>query len=420
MKDDPVLESQRSDHLFLLIGTNPLPNYVAAKLLLKPGGKTYMVHSCETYDSAQRLKHVLGKEKALSNSVMINVDEADAQDINKKVSGAVDAIQQGTVGLNYTGGTKVMAVHAYRAFRSAVENNLGLTPICSYLDARKYKMRFDPIGHVGYGKDVLMAVTPSLQDLLELHKIRLSKKSPDRAVVLPDSAKVLAEMYTDKEAVGLWRQWCNHDEQGLRKQCRRPDKPKAWKNQTSLAEITLKWPTADVLKPVVNQICRELRMTVSPTIELREIKNRGFKKTEHFCAWLDGKWLEHYTFAQIELIADECNLGDRAMSLDTVHSDLNPNFEFDVGVMKGYQLFALSCSTGTALAKLKLFEAYTRARQLGGDEARIALVCPHKSPKTLQKEIPADIQGRIKVFGQQHFIDLHRHLKEWFNNPDKN
>ena len=33
------------DHLFLLIGANPLPNYVAARLLTRPGGQLHLLAS---------------------------------------------------------------------------------------------------------------------------------------------------------------------------------------------------------------------------------------------------------------------------------------------------------------------------------------------------------------------------------------
>ena len=35
----------RTPVLFVLVGENPLPNYVAARLLLEPGGRLYLVHS---------------------------------------------------------------------------------------------------------------------------------------------------------------------------------------------------------------------------------------------------------------------------------------------------------------------------------------------------------------------------------------
>ena len=52
-------------------------------------------------------------------------------------------------------------------------------------------------------------------------------------------------------------------------------------------------------------------------------------------------------------------------------------FEVDVVLVRGHRLFLISCTTDTTLAqcKSKLFEVAMRARQLGGDLARSALVC---------------------------------------------
>jgi hypothetical protein len=42
MKD---FEPYRTDHLFLIVGANPLPNFVAALLLSKKGGTIHLLHS---------------------------------------------------------------------------------------------------------------------------------------------------------------------------------------------------------------------------------------------------------------------------------------------------------------------------------------------------------------------------------------
>ena len=51
-------------------------------------------------------------------------------------------------------------------------------------------------------------------------------------------------------------------------------------------------------------------------------------------------------------------------------------FEIDVALVRGHRLYVISCTTDTTLGlcKSKLFEVAMRARQLGGDLARFALV----------------------------------------------
>ncbi len=39
------LEAYQTDYLFLLVGMNPLPNYIAALLLVRDGGTIYLFHS---------------------------------------------------------------------------------------------------------------------------------------------------------------------------------------------------------------------------------------------------------------------------------------------------------------------------------------------------------------------------------------
>ena len=45
MQNNPIPSHLQSEHLFLLIGKNPLPNWVAARLLLRDEGRLYLVHS---------------------------------------------------------------------------------------------------------------------------------------------------------------------------------------------------------------------------------------------------------------------------------------------------------------------------------------------------------------------------------------
>jgi hypothetical protein len=131
-------DDYKVDHLFLLIGENPLPNYVAAKTLLANGGKPYLVFTEHTQKPAERLKDILD----LSDKQMWSLDnnESNAAEIKKKIREIVKIIQEDSdnaqknkFGLNYTGGTKAMAVHAYQAL---------LQP---RLEEPKYKLNPEPI-----------------------------------------------------------------------------------------------------------------------------------------------------------------------------------------------------------------------------------------------------------------------------------
>jgi hypothetical protein len=120
------------------------------------------------------------------------------------------------------------------------------------------------------------------------------------------------------------------------------------------------------------------------------------------------------------------------------NSDL---FQFDVVAIRGYQLFAFSCTTesasqekdtgvrgvfksrlesetgGRGLLKHKLFEAYVRAQQMGGDEARVALVCciAKAEAARLEAEMRRDLRlkGHIRVFGREHLVNLTKNIEDW-------
>ena len=161
MNHEPRIPDRfRSDHLFLLIGTNPVPNYVAAKLLLAPGGKLYLVHSEDTRPAAERLfSYWLNddKEQALQ---FIPVQESDSADIQAKLSGELRKIKSGQVGLNYTGGTKIMSVHACRALMYH-EEKTKKPVVLSYLDARSNQMLIEVGSEAPFSSDpVLYELNP--------------------------------------------------------------------------------------------------------------------------------------------------------------------------------------------------------------------------------------------------------------------
>src|SRR5262249_49420419 len=137
------------DDLFLLIGTNTLPNWVAAQLLVKPKGAVHLVYTSGVRKHAERLKRILDEEqgsKPEADRIKIEwfeTAEADARKIFDDVRRHAEGLErcERVIGLNYTGGTKMMSVHAHRAM-----SDLGLTASLSYLDARSLRMKFDSNG----------------------------------------------------------------------------------------------------------------------------------------------------------------------------------------------------------------------------------------------------------------------------------
>ncbi|MCS6806451.1 MAG: hypothetical protein NZ823_15075, partial [Blastocatellia bacterium] len=245
----------------MLVGGNPLPNTVAGKLLVAPGGTITLVHSggaAGTADVAQRLKQWL-EEKAKEEQTSVKVElrevsESNPSSIVQGVKERLEAINAQSVGLNYTGGTKAMSVHAYRAVEQWAKEK-GITPVFSYLDARTLEMVFDPVdaGSSEQRRYVGRALELKLTDLLALHGCTL-KNQPTQTVLLPETADALAKACGNDAGFKDWRQWIDNE---LRPKCRRSDK-EDWKNKTQLQSVRLTLPNSESLREVVQALKSEL------------------------------------------------------------------------------------------------------------------------------------------------------------------
>lgn len=386
-----VLEGVKSDHLLLLVGGNPLPNAVAGKLLAGSGGRITLVHSKSsahskgTAEVAQRLRTWMTEQKIVAERGSIElkeVEESSATSIVQGVQERLKAFNAQSVGLNYTGGTKVMSVHAYRAVEQLAGGN-GVTPVFSYLDARTLEMVFDPVdaGSSEQREYLGRKVKMGLKDLLELHGWSF-KYPPNEIPILPKGAGALARAFAgDEQAMQIWKDWISNT------------------HQPEISDL----PSDGLLNQVKQTLSSEVYQVAKP---------------EDWMGWLKGKWLEHHVLDELSKLAGTLYLHENGQNI--VPNEVE--FDLDVVALRGYQLFAFSCSTdtdrvqgGRGRLKLKLFEAYVRARQLGGDEARVALVCCSNDPEGLQHEMQRDIdpEGRIRVFGRRHLADLATYLAQW-------
>jgi len=351
----------QSDSLFLLIGTNPLPNYVAYLLLAKPDCHLYLVHTDQTGKIADRLADVL--KLPADKWTKIPVKDSDANNIYNEIYKCAKG--KSGLGLNYTGGTKSMAVHSYRAIQAADTN-----AIFSYLDARKLEMTIDQSGKSSKRCPAGPCIELTMEDLLALHDYPLKEllRKPFHPEVCRDLIKI--------PRVEL-RCWCDNNlHSGPHTDFRKLKKLKTiklpqykmlskhWKNCNTLDELATMWD-----------------------IDIGQIPN-----------WLDGKWLEHYTLWAVQKVASKSKVHDAIFNLDSDPKLNKRKFEVDVLALRGYQLFAISCATGADKynIKHKFFEAYIRARQLGGDEAKVAVVCfasennKDGSPDIIREEIEED------------------------------
>ncbi len=406
----PTLEDYKVEHLFLLVGENPLPNYVAARTLLKDGGTVYLVFTKQTQSQKDCLLGDGGRKPFSIQYVEVDLGnyESNAYHIRDRIQKKAKSLSTGRIGLNYTGGTKAMSVHAYRALHDIKPDSL-----FSYLDSRTLKIYIDRQGNEPIRFDVPLEL--SLEELFKLHNQNywLKNKPPRSQPVLPDAAAKFAEFHLDNNLAQEWRTWCSTQ---LYSQAKNENR---WKREQDLKKIPpikledLSQPIIDVLRSYLDASDRELRLDVT--------QKKGFDNLTQVCEWLDGTWMESYVLQQVKEIHDEFKIKESMMSFhiyDPQHRSKYPRFEFDVAFIKGYQLFAISCTTSSTkeLCKMKLFEAHLRARQLGGDEARVALVCCYDKPAWIKDDIKFAIPDKkIEVFGRSDLANLADGIADWID-----
>jgi len=392
------------DHLFLLIGENPLPNYIAAKMLLKEGGTIYLVHSTDTTTRANWLLRKLNIKN--TKTVSLENNQANSSCIREKIQTEVGKILEShppnqTFGLNYTGGTKAMAVHAYRALFDV--SGIQSAPIFSYLDSDSLQMLIEQ--EYNPPKPEPVTIKLSLDNLFSLHNLPWREdRKPSYQPVLPDAAQEFLSAYLSpnqgKSTAKQWREWCSCKLHPLTK-----DRYGHWHEEIVLQRML--GISLDGVPEKIKKILHDYGMVNSKDeLSLQTSYQKGFKLLSDVCAWLDGVWLEHYVLKQVQDLTTALSIYDSGMSFH-INDPNNQNdkwdrFEFDVAFMRDYQLFALSCTTAAdkSRCKQKLFEAHLRARQLGGDEARVALVCFAEKPEWVKRDLEATVRdNKIAVFG---------------------
>jgi hypothetical protein len=230
-----------------------------------------------------------------------------------------------------------------------------------------------------------------------------------------------------------WREWCRgflRDEKGN------------WKKGKSKQVVKL-----DHFDnyPEITDIFHKLGVFDNSKFKDLDFKLLGLKQLGDIYDWIDGTWLEHFALLQVRRIEVKYQIFDSATSIyiGNPQETEKTKFEIDVAFMRGHQLFAVSCTTAMPLNKEgtqnlrldyfknKLFEAYIRARQLGGDEARVALVCcaSRKETFTLRTEITNVFQAdpnaseqkdsKIIIFGREDLLNLSEKISEWIEDNDQ-
>jgi hypothetical protein len=233
-----------------------------------------------------------------------------------------------------------------------------------------------------------------------MHHIRLSETQPPVTVPkAPQLAYSLAGLHSTHNGAQLWLSV-------------RREKSKNWAqlppSEPDLAPVEAAW--------------RAMCGGNDPTPEC--VANAlGFSQLKSCADYFKGKWLEDYVLDQLREVmqshADCMDITGGLKCIRGVGDNEADDFDLDVVMMRAYQLFTFSCmvSNDKEACKEHLIEVFARARQMGGDEARVGLVCLYDQPKRLQIEIENawDANGKVKVFGMDDLPNLAQEVLKWLD-----
>jgi hypothetical protein len=402
------MEKENFTDIILLIGTNPLPNYVTAKyfisinhslknIFLVYSEKTSFQQSTKVF--AEKIKNMLCLNDSLLSGKfsfffipLNNVD--NAQSVRNDFHCVLNKINsKSTVHLNYTGGTKVMCVQIHEMLS---ENNL-IKKGFSYLSSKWFCLIDDNGNH---SEDLRKIIKLSFKDLIELHDYE--RKNEDQAFLFNDALEVIVNLI-NKEGIDKYydmnggynrKNFINEKDSLI---CKKKDLVKKNKYLT----------VAGSFLDSNNALPDEYKLFDKNGNLKAENGHDSGENIKNVLKFFGGGWLEIYIYKILsgEFI-NHANIKVYNNWVIKKPEWNNLDFELDVILMKGYQLFGISCTTGSekALCKSKGFEIILRTQQIGGDESKAILITLAEDNKVtaIQEELSIETgsQKNILVLGK--------------------
>jgi len=299
--------------LFLLVGSNPLPNFLAA-IILKPKS-VCLFYTPETAPVKDRLEKLL-KARGIPVSCRGLGHATDSSEVRERFEDEFSSLSINDH-LDYTGGTKVMAAQARMAFGDFYGDDWA-DKHSSYLDERNAELRFDDGYSISIEEhDILVTI----DEVLELHDLdRISKRELAKADNVEEEVK--------KVALAVL------------------------KNVAFVKD--LKKISVERYGDIISGLKTDILLKYSDRFQ-------------------NEAWLEEWVGFLVSRVSPDSII---YIGLESFLS-AERKFEVDVVILRHHKMYVISCTAQAKIkpCKLKLFEIAQRSRQLAGDLARCALVC---------------------------------------------
>ncbi|RPI19847.1 MAG: hypothetical protein EHM58_00195 [Ignavibacteriae bacterium] len=387
--------------LILLIGTNPLPNYVTAKYIIDNNPElknVWLLYSAEdhqrsTKDYADNIKCVLN-ETAKNFKGEINLipltDVENAQTLKNDLNDNLKRELGNRIHLNYTGGTKVMGIFVYEWINSLEVKEKSY----SYLSARTFAL-INPDKDLDY-IDLRKEIDIELKDLISLHSYK--RLNNDREIFF--------------KAANLYGEWVSYNTDKLFIISDKKEN-KSLKyffysfmaNSKLVCEETFNSKKEIFKFYTIEGKLLEINNTLPPNIRFFKTNgefNTGLEynpRLQEIIEFFSGVMLEMFIY---KLLKD--NSKNVYHDWKMKKEGITERFQLDVAWINGYQLIGISCTTSSnkSECKSKAFEVIHRVQQIGGSEAKSILIT------TMEEEISHHESGvsDIKLLGEELETDL--------------
>lgn len=389
-------ENKAMDILILLLGGNPLPNYVVAKYILSNKREELPVPDRLVFISTNRSEPFYGRIRELlmnkynlgeGKFIPIKLDynprnpKYIQKQIRRELRNHFEKIRIQSVHFNFNGGTKAMDMHGMIAVKHFCDSQKITNLIISDLDPDTFKIyvskpemdQTPTPQRYPKGPNLLSLIKISIEDILKIHKMTLDEKSKGTDLCTYDSN------VCDDFAEQAVREFTNIEDM-----TNKGKKSSANKNFYNLMSAVKKH---EKINEGSNEELEESKTLVKkkfPAIyqifidcldDTSEADKDGEKKT--FYRFIYGGWLEDYLLNTLRNIETEMGITQLKKNVRAYYKDEKKRkLEIDVIAMRGYHMFLFSCTTSQRIkvVKQKAFEALYRAKQLGGEHAQVIIV----------------------------------------------
>lgn len=401
----------------ILVGSNPLPCYIQAAYVLDKcrdakekeslpvPDKILFVATNETQKYINCIENILEESDLpiqYQDRLILN-NGYDAKEIEKAVKKKIESMHETEditgILLNFTGGTKSMAIYATMAVRNlSFYGSISSSVTECYVDPDKNKLRCinasketEHLYPEIADKDLRDFVKLRIDHLVRLHFGDAILKYSDlndcgdnrnkyNAAFSQDQLEAAIEILSDtsdafNEYQGFYNMFANNE--------RRESRPARWER-------------------ILDE---KMQMMDGFNFKLKKLK------AEEIRPFASGDWLELYFYKALLCAKKKLENTDQkhvetALSYRVKPVGSNKEFEVDILALRGYELTLFSVSmVGTdkgeeAISKSKWFEAVYRTEQMAGDHGKVAVV------NFLKDDVIDDFKADLSTFN--HEVEIYK------------